>query len=382
MRIVVMGYIIRGPLGGMCWHYLQYLLGFRQLGHEVLFLEDSDNYPSCYDPVIDDTTNDPSYGILFITNLFKKFDLQHNWAYYDEHSNQWFGLTAKNVESFCKSADLVLNISNVSPLRDWWIHIPQRILLDTDPAFTQVRNLEEPGYRNRTEAHTHFFSFGENFGKKDCLIPDDGFNWKPTRQPVVMNAWSIALPKLDGKWTNVMQWDSYKERNFKGICFGMKSASFKDFFNLPGMVDESFELAVGSRTAPLKELEKAGWKLTNPLAITETTESYQRYIAESKGEFSVAKHGYVVSRSGWFSERSAGYLASGRPVITQNTGFDTIIETGKGLFSFNSVPEIKSAIKEINVNYPEHCRYARELAEEYFNSDKVLSKLLNMASFF
>lgn len=377
MRIVLLGYIVRGPLGGLCWHYLQYMIGFRQLGHEVLFLEDSDDYPGCYDPSINETGTDPSYGIEFITSLFKKYGLENNWSYYDDHGGQWYGLSKVKVADFCKTADIVLNISNVNPLREWWTQIPTRILLDTDPAFTQIRHIEEERYRNIAMHHNHFFSFGENIYKEGCGIPDDGFKWKPTRQPVNLHLWKISEPHPSGYWTTVMQWDSYKPRQFNGMSFGMKSASFNEYIDLPELIDGKFQLAIGAATAPLEKLRNAGWQLVNPLAVTLNDETFQQYLQASKGEFSVAKQGYVVCNSGWFSERSAGYLASGKPVLLQETGFSDIIETGRGLFSFKSPVEATAAITEINSDYTKHCSYAREIAESFFDSDKVLTSMLN-----
>ncbi len=377
MRIVVLGYIVRGPLGGLCWHYLQYMIGFRQLGHEVLFLEDSDNYPGCYDPSIHETGTDPSYGIEFITNLFKKYELQKNWAYYDEHRDRWFGLPKNKVEEFCKTSDIVLNISNVNPLREWWMQIPTRILLDTDPAFTQIRHIGEDRYHDIAMHHTHFFSFGENIGKEGCSIPDDGFKWKPTRQPVNLGLWKNSGANSLGYWTTVMQWDSYKPGKFNGMSFGMKSASFSEYIELPKMIGDKFQLAIGAATAPLDKLINAGWQLVDPLVVTLNDATFQQYIQASKGEFSVAKQGYVVSNSGWFSERSAGYLASGKPVVLQETGYSDIIETGRGLFSFQSPDEAIAAIAKINSDYAMHCGYAREIAEAFFNSDKVLTSMLN-----
>lgn len=376
MRIVVLGYIVRGPMGGLCWHIFQYVLGFKKLGFEVLFLEDSDNYPSCYNPDIFQTTTDCSYGLKFIDKLFKKYCLQKSWAYYDEHTNSWFGQSRSYVTEFCNSSDLVLNISNMNPLREWWTNIPVRILLDTDPAFTQMRHLEEENSRKVAEHHTDFFTFGENFGKQNCRIPDDGFNWKPTRQPVVLDLWKVSEPLPNGRWTTVMLWDSYKVRHFKGLNFGMKSASFDDYFELPTKINDRFELAVGNTTAPRERLISLKWNLSDSSTITETPHSYQHYIQCSKGEWSIAKHGYVVSNGGWFSERSTCYLATGKPVVVQETGFSKFIETGKGLFAFNSPAEAIAAIEEINLDYQRHCNYARKVVEEYFDSKFVLNTIL------
>lgn len=377
MRIVVLGYIIRGPLGGLCWHHLQYILGLKHMGHEVLFLEDSDNYASCYNPHTFAISENPLYGLQFIEHLFSSFDLLNNWAYYDAHTENWFGLSKKKVFSFCDNADVILNISGVNPVREWWAHIPSRVFIDTDPAFTQIKILTEPAFKALASVHTTFFSFAENIVNKSCSIPQDGFSWKVTRQPVFIDAWQIAplLPKA--KWTTVMQWDSYKMQQYEGKMYGMKSSSFNDYWNLPEKISDSFELAIGSDSAPREKLKQAGWYLSNPLMITLNANTYQQYIQQSKGEWSVAKHGYVITNSGWFSERSAVYLASGRPVVVQDTGFSKIFEIGRGLFSFRSPSEVIAAIEEINQNYPKHCYHAREMAEVYFRADKVLASLLD-----
>jgi len=157
----------------------------------------------------------------------------------------------------------------------------------------------------------------------------------------------------------------------------MKSASFDEYFDIPKKTKEKFQLAIGTSSAPIDKLKNAGWQLTDPLAVTLNTETFQQYLQGSKGEFSVAKHGYAVSNSGWFSERSAGYLASGKPVLLQETGFSEVIETGRGLFCFNSTDEVIATMIEINLDYAKHCSYAREIAESFFNSDKILTSLLN-----
>lgn len=177
-----------------------------------------------------------------------------------------------------------------------------------------------------------------------------------------------------------MQWDSYKTRTYSGREFGMKSASFDAYFSLPQKVTNSFELAIGSATTPKEKLVASGWQLTDPLAVTLTPATYQQYIRQSKGEWSVAKQGYVDSNSGWFSERTTSYLASGRPAVVQETGFSEWMEIGRGLFSFTSPDEAVASIEEVNGNYERHWQWAREIAEEYFDSNKVLSSLLQRCS--
>jgi hypothetical protein len=230
---------------------MQYVLGLHQMGYEVLFLEDSENYPSCYNPATLEMTTDPSYGIAFIKDLFGAFGLQHNWAYFDAHTNTWFGKGRQEVLEFCRRAELVINISGVQPLREWWMTIPRRVLVDTDPVFTQIRFLSEAKDVLVAQAHTSFFSFGERIQEPDCSIPKDGFQWQPTRQPVFFPAWKVRGGNREAVWTTVMQWDSYKTRTHRGIQYGMKSASFAPYLPLPSILpDEKFELALGSPHAP------------------------------------------------------------------------------------------------------------------------------------
>ena len=379
LRIIVLGYIIRGPLGGLVWHHLQYILGLARLGHDVYFVEDSDDYPGCYDPSRDVMDTDPSYGLRFITRTFESVDLADRWAYHDAHTAQWFGPQAERILNICATADLLLNLSGVNPLRPWLGEIPDRAFLDTDPVFTQIRHLTDPSARKLALQHTAFLSFGENIGLSNCTIPDDGLPWQATRQPVVLDAWPVTPGPEHGKFTTVMQWESYPAIEYEGRRYGMKADSFGPYIDLPEKVKSGFEIAVGSPTAPRALLRNKGWTVLNPLEPTRDPWTYQRYIQRSKAEFSVAKHGYVVSYSGWFSERSAAYLASGRPVVVQDAGFSEWIETGSGVLSFNTPEEALAGIEDINRRYEFHCRAARAVAEEYFDARKVLRRLVECA---
>lgn len=376
----MLGYMIRGPIGGMAWHHLQYVLGLSKLGYDVWFLEDSDDYESCYDPDTHQMGVDPSYGLRFVDRVFRMLGIGDRWAYHDAHTSTWHGPAAPRALELCRSADLLLNLSAVNPLRDWTREVPVRALIDTDPAFTQVKHLTDPGSREQASEHTAFFSFGENMGMRDCTLPDDGFPWRPTRQPIVLDAWTASSGRETGAFTTVMQWDSYAVREFAGQRFGMKSMSFDTILDIPKLVPhETFEIAVGSPSAPRDLLRDHGWLLRDPIETTRDPWTYQRYLAESKAEFTVAKHGYVISNSGWFSERSAAYLASGRPVITQETGFSAWLPTGRGVLSFRTEGDALAAIADVSARYQEHCNAARELAEEYFDSRKILSHLVQEA---
>ena len=367
-------------MGGMAWHHLQYVTGLRDLGHDVYFVEDSDDTPfCCYDPTRGITDKDPTYGLQFAAQTFERMGLGDRWAYHDAHNSRWLGPLAERILSICKSADFLLNLSCANPIRPWLMEIPVRALIDTDPVFTQIRNLTDPARRALSSLHTVFFSFGENIGLRNCIIPNDGFPWRATRQPVVLDAWSVTPGPENGKFTTVMQWDSYPASEYNGRRYGMKSESFGDYMDLPEGVGSIFELAMGSPSAPRDVLRSNGWTLCNPLEISRDPWTYQRYIQQSKGEFSVAKHGYVVSHSGWFSERSAVYLASGRPAVVQETGFSDWLPTGAGIIPFNTPEEALAGIEDINRRYEFHCRAARAVAEEYFDARKVLRRLVECA---
>ncbi|MDQ3653920.1 MAG: hypothetical protein M3457_02425 [Chloroflexota bacterium] len=377
LRIIVLGYIVRGPLGGLAWHHLQYVLGLIQLGHQVSFVEQSENFPSCYDPIRGVMDTDPTYGLRFASKAFSHLDIPDCWAYHDAHTSRWLGPAAGRIHEICKTADLLLNLSGVNPIRPWFSEIPVRVFVDTDPAFTQIRHLTDPASRSLAAQHTAFLSFGENIAEGAARIPADGFAWQATRQPVVLDAWKDTPGREQGRFTTVMQWDSYAVREYEGVRYGMKSLSFDPILDLPGRTSEKLELAIGSATAPRRLLRQAGWYLRDPLRVTQDPWSFQRYIARSKAEFTVAKHGYVISNSGWFSERSANYLASGRPVVTQQTGFSRWLRADAGVVPFETAEEALLAIEDVSAHYDAHCRTAREIVHEYFNANKILGRVLN-----
>lgn len=372
----MLGYIVRGPLGGLVWHHFQYAYGLHLMGHDVLFVEDSEEYAACYNPATFQMTADPTYGLTFIRSVFSRYHLDNNWAYFDFHSNQWYGRSLKDVLAFLTTADVLLNISGINPLREWVKNIPKKVFIDTDPVFTQIRHLKDKNAWHLAAEHDVFLTYGENYGKPGCSIPNDGFLWKPTRQPVVMDLWKAGNRLSNSRWTTVIQWDSYKTAEWEGRSFGMKSQSFAPYIDLPKRLDEVFELALGSDSAPKDELKKSGWLIVDPLFITRTPESYQQYIMQSKGEWSVAKHAYVMTKSGWFSERSAVYLASGKPVVVQDTGFSRNMNTGEGLLKFDSPEDLTEIFENINENYDFHCKRAAEVCKDYFDHYSVLSGLI------
>lgn len=378
LRVVVCGYVVRGPLGGLAWHHLQYVLGLARLGHDVLFMEDSEDYPACYDPETHALSTDPSYGLGFAADAFQRTGLPDAWAYYDAHGDRWLGPLGDRAPVLAAQADVLLNVSGVNPPRGWWQGIPRRVLLDTDPAFTQIRHLEDSAALAAVRSsHTSFLTFAGNI-RRGSLVPDDGLAWEPTRQPVVLDAWPLVPGDPHASWTTVMQWDSYAEREHRGVVYGMKSRSFGPYLRLPARVPgERLALAVGSPSAPRDQLRAAGWEVLDPLAATRDPWTFRGFVQRSKGEFAVAKEGYVVSRSGWFSERSANYLASGRPAVLEDSGFSSWLPCGTGLLAFRNPEEAADALEEVSADYERHCRAARDLAVAHFDARDVLNEILD-----
>lgn len=376
LRIVVLGYVVGFPLGGMTWHTLQYPMVLADLGHDVWVVEDSHDYETCYDPSTGEVGADPGYGLRYASEVYERVGLGGRWAYHHALSGRWHGPAAEQILDVCATADVVLNIAGIHPLRPWLTDIPHRVFIDADPAFTQVRHLTDPEAKAHAAAHTAHATFGELIPTGRSAVPDDGFAWVSTRQPLALGAWPVLEPPRDGRFTTVMQWNSYATAEHAGVRYGMKSASFWPYLDLPGRVDAPMELAIGRGRDQVGTLESAGWIVTNPEDATRDPWIYQRYVAGSLGEWSVAKHGYVVSRSGWFSERSAAYLASGRPAVVQDTSASEVLPVGDGLLMFTDLAEAVEAVQEVRRDPRRHSRAARELAEAEFDGRVVLERLL------
>lgn len=376
LRIVVLGYVVRWPLGGMVWSNLHFLMGLRDLGHEVYYLEDSDDYASCYDPERSLTDANPAYGLSFAAKVLGRLGFAEHWAFHDAHTSTWHGPLAAKVHSITGSADVVLNLACANPLRPWLQNIPKRVYLDEDPAFTQIRLLSDEKARQRALAHNVFATFGENIPRGTARLPGSELPWVATRQPVFLPAVPVATPCPAGKFTTVMQWQSYRTLAFDGVRYGVKAESFEPLQDLPAATGPVFEIALGGANVPRGELRRKGWNLVNPLPLSFDPWTYEAFIRESKAEFGLAKEGYVVANTGWFSERSACYLAMGRPVLAQETGFSEWLKSSGGVVPFSNVDEATAGVRTIEANYTQHCQAARNVAEEYFDSRKVLPEFL------
>jgi hypothetical protein len=378
LRIIVLGYLVRGPLGGLAWHYLQYVMGLRALGHDVFYVEDSADHLDCLDPRTFTSTRDPAYGLSYLSDAFRQLDIDAAWAYHDAATQVWHGPAAGRINELARTADVVLNISAVNPIAAF-ADVPVRVMIDTDPAFTQVHHLGDSSRLAFARQHTTFFTYGENIPAGRSQVPSDGLPWKPTRQPIVLDAWPVTPGPAHGAFSTVMLWNSYAAMTHDGRRYGMKSDSFAAFESLPARSGERFEIVSDTRGTPAR-LGALGWAPRDPSTAAGSPHDFQEYLRLSRAEFSVAKEGYVSSRSGWFSERSACYLASGRPVIVQDTGFSSWLPSGTGVLPFTTLEEAADAVDRVSRDYGAHCRAARTIAEAHFDARTVLSDLLDRAA--
>jgi hypothetical protein len=378
MRIVVLGLIGQYPLAGMTSYFLQYVLGFQRLGHDVYYLEDNAACP--YDPRVDSVTMDVSYTVGYLRCHFEAHGLGTHWAYRDYKGN-YYGLPEAKVRDVLRTADLLVNVSVANALTDEHRQAQRVVLIDTDPPFRQIAVAQgDPGSLELLAAHDVLFTFAENIGGPGWRIPlDERFRWHTTRQPVLLDLWEPVMNPQARLLTTVMNWTSYDSVEFQGECYGQKDVEFVKIMDLPTRVSQPLELALAHPKAPRETLLAHGWRLTDPLQVSRDLWTYRNYIARSRGEFSVAKNAYVRSWSGWFSERSTCYLALGKPVITQDTGFSQVLPLGEGLFAWRTVDDAVAAIEAVNADYERHCHAALSLAEAYFDSGRVLSELIEVA---
>lgn len=382
MRIIVTGLVAQYAFGGVAWDYLQFVEGFRLLGHDVFYLEDTEMWP--YDPIHNTITDDCSYNVRYLSAVMDRLGLGGRWIYRSAPDATYHGASQSETKSLCASADVFVNVSGCGWLRPEYLRIPKKLFIDSDPMFTQITLVSgRNDVIQRIHAHDFHFSFAENIGAPDCRIPTAGLNWIATRQPIVLDWWKPAEQPPRDVFTTVMNWVSYKPAEFEGQRWGQKDVEFLKFIDLPQKTPQKFEIAMGmgpGKKRPTHLLQQKGWRIVEPAERLPDPWAYRDYLRASKGEWSVAKEGYVKSRSGWFSCRSACYLALGRPCVLQDTGWSRFYPTGKGLFAFSTMDEAVRAIEAIHADYPAHCSAARQLAEDIFDARKVLASMLHRAT--
>ena len=417
LRIVVSGLIAQHPwMGGVAWDYVQYVVGLAELGHDVYYLEDSGEWPYTIDggPTGHDwTAQDCSFHVERLARVMERFGLADRWAYRYPVKPRWYGLPAVKRREVLRSADLLLNISGTLKRPADYRDVRRFAYIDSDPVFTQVKLAAGRGQRKfqkRVAAHDVHFTFGETlpatFGGT--------YRWRPTRQPVVLSRWDWRTAYREVRST-VMSWTSYPPLKHAGTSFGQKDVEFGRFLRLPQHVrPATMEVALSRLARPstlaisLKRMRQSavesggfegaeredetptdagaaallrhsGWAVVDPVEVCGDLDTYRNYVQSSKAEWSVAKNGYVRGKSGWFSCRSACYLAAGRPTIVQSTGFEAVLPVGQGILPFTTMEEAVEAVHEVEGHYDLHARAARAIATEYFDAKKVLNRLLEDA---
>ncbi len=379
LRVVVTGLIAQYPMGGVTWDYLQYVIGLADLGADVYYVEDTGQWP--YNPVKNGVSDDCSYNVDYLAGVMKRFGLADRWAYRFPWQSQWFGLPDAKRCDILNTADLLINVSCTLAQPDEYRSIRRLALIDSDPVFTQVKLARgQSDFEKLVHAHDVLFSFGESLSPG---IPSNGYAWHPTRQPVVLKEWDRDSSQRPA-FTTVMNWSSYKPVILNGQTYGQKDVEFRKYIDLPEQVAPvNLEVAVNesgkTSRAPIRLLARKGWRIVNPAEVCPDLDSYRNYIVSSRAEWSVAKNGYVVGQPGWFSCRSACYLAAGRPVVVQDTGFSSVLPTGEGVVPFVTFEEAAEGIRSVACDYARHSRAARDIAEQYFDSAKVLTRLVEEA---
>ena len=374
-RIILDSYMVHYPLGGILSWVLQYLVGFQRLGHEVYFVEKSPYPGSCYDPVADAMTDDCSQGVATVAALMVRFGLQDRWCYVDS-AGRYHGLPRERVAEVFRSADLFIVMGTYG---DWLADADRcglRVLVDGEPAFSQMLLETRSAAGRAAPSYDHYYTPGVNIGTALSTAPAAGRHWRPLFNPVVVDLFPLRPVAAGAPFTTVMNWQSHRTIEFGGTTYGQKDVEFAKFLELPARTVAPVEVAVSGKGVPTERLVAAGWRLRWANDVSKSVDAYWDYIRASRGEFSVCKHVFVATNCGFFSDRSAAYLASGRPVVLEETGFSAHLPCGEGLFAVRTVDDAAAALDAIVSDYGRHARRAREIAVEHLSAAKVLGKLL------
>jgi hypothetical protein len=377
-RIIVFGILFWYPLGGVTYQFLHYLIGLRRLGYDPYYVEDSGRW--VYDPRINDLSPDASGNIDMVLPILEEHGFGDRWAFRGSYPDgRCYGMSEAQILRLYEEADAFLNVTGAQEIREEHMSCPRRVYVESDPFASQVKVAQgDPSMIATLEAHDTLFTFGENLGAPDCDVPLERFNWLPTRQPVVLDLWDNPHGDAGDAYNTITTWHNKgKNITYRGdTYYWTKDREFEKVIDLPRRRGVTFELAAGVDDAVRRMLLDHGWRQVNSVCISQDVNRYRSYIQKSRGEFTVARDQYVRPNTGWFSDRSACYLAAGRPVITQETGFSKFLPTGKGLFGFQTIDDILAAIDEVESDYEGNCRAAREVAREYFAAEKVVGSLM------
>ena len=385
-RVVVLGFMGDMPIAGVVWQHVHYLVGLQRLGHDVYYCEDSARMP--YDPGRGTRDTDWSHAARSLERIARRFGFEGRWAYCARFlpDQPTAGMDRARMRELIRTADAALNVCGAQEVHDDIAGAANLIYVESDPGLEQIRlDSGQPGTREYFAHHRALFTFGEDIGTERFPVPLHGYRWLPTRQPVVTDFWTTdAAPPPGAVFTTIANWNTsgQKDARWRGETYlWSKSLEFLRFIEAPQRAGETFEMATNIRDAAIRDrFAAAGWRLVDPVPLSDDIDQYVAYVRGSRGEFTVAKDQYVRLRTGWFSDRSACYLAAGRPVITQETGFTRHYGGGRGLLAFSTLEEIAEAARAIRADYALHSRAAREVATEHFEATRVLAALLDRAS--
>jgi hypothetical protein len=380
-KIIVFGILFWYPLAGVTYQFLHYLIGLRKLGYDVYYVEDSGRW--VYDPIINDMSPDVTGNLKMVVPYLEANGFAGRWAFRGKYPDgRCYGMTEAQILQLYKEADAFLNVTGAQEIRDEHLTIPRRIYVESDPFASQVKVAKgDQGWIDMLAAHDMHFSFGENLGAPDCDTPIERFTWLPTRQPVATELWQGAPIGGDTFNTITTWYNKGKNIEWRGdTWYWTKDREFEKLIDLPQCRPaRPFELAT-TVEAPIRDyLLKHGWRQSDSVAVSRDADLYRKYIQQSRGEFTVARDQYVRPNTGWFSDRTCCYLAAGRPVITQETGFSKFIPSGRGLFGFRTMDDVLAAVDAIDSDYAGHCRAAGEIGREYFGAEKVVGSLMQRA---
>jgi hypothetical protein len=385
--ILVSGALANKPLnGGEAWVRLNWVLGLRKLGFQVYFVEQIGR-ETCVNEAGEITAFEDCLNLAYFKQVLDHFDLSGSAALLYADGQQTHGLTYAEVLDLAAAADALINISGHLALRPFLRRLHRKVYIDIDPGFTQF--WDAAGVMGaHLRGHDFYFTIGEHIGTPACSIPTGGIAWRRTRQPVVLDEWQISK-KLPGRapgeeeairFTTIASWRGpYGPVHYDGRTYGLKAHEFRKFVELPARAPGLFEIALDIHPAEerdLRLLRQHGWRLMDPRVVAADPIRFRRYVQTSHAEFSVAQGIYVDTESGWFSDRTVRYLASGKAALVQDTGFSRNLPVGEGLVAFRTLEQAILGAAQIGRDYDRHCLAARALAEEYFDSDKVLGRLI------
>ncbi len=378
-RIAISGSLAQRPAaGGHAWVFLQYLLGLRRLGGEVLFLDRLEP-AMCRDKAGGPCGVEESFNLRYLRELMAAFGLSDSYALGFNGGRQWLGQSREHVLDFVGESALLIDVMGFLKDSDVAAAAPRRAFLDIDPGVPQMwRAL---GLADMLSGYDDYVTIGENIGRPGCPIPTCGLNWITMRQPIVLEHWPATVPEESGAITSVGSWRGpFAPIEYEGRTYGLRVHEFRKFADLPRRIARRCEFALNihpSESRDLALLEADGWQLVDPRTVASSPAAYQAYVQNSWAEFMVAKNMYVQSQCGWFSDRSICYLASGKPVLAQDTGIRELYPVTDGLLVFSDLEEAVAAVERLEEDYPRHALAARKVAEDYFDSDRVLSDLLS-----